>query len=216
MSIDLLAIQLISARNNVFQYTEKRSSAIELAEEWIMYVFMLVTQILYCSSTSWNYLPQIQQNIGWTEDEMQLSTIHWEFIILCKNGEGITWTQRSVAFSILMPNSSLLRTLNHWDQEIYIRSFFATAQSLLANQVNGPAKTFSYTVMNCVVVYIIVLTYVLSTMRSTLTLKKTAIKLTLLSLTLIWTNWLYVHCCFILLTFFWLLFLDHILFIVVV
>ena len=111
------------------------SSAIELAEEWTMYVFMLVTQILYCSSTSWNYLPQIQQNIGWTEDEMQLSTIHWEFIILCKNGEGLTWTQRSKAFSILMPNSSLLRTLNHWDQEIYIRSFFATAQSLLANQV---------------------------------------------------------------------------------
>ena len=128
------------------------SSAIELAEEWTMYVFMLVTQILYCSSTSWNYLPQIQQNIGWTEDEMQLSTIHWEFIILCKNGEGLTWTQRSKAFSILMPNSSLLRTLNHWDQEIYIRSFFATAQSLLANQVNGPAKIFSYTVMNCVVV----------------------------------------------------------------
>ena len=78
------------------------------------------------------------------------------------------------------------------------------------------SKSFSYTVMNCVVAEIIVLTYVRSTMRLTLTLKKTAIKLTLLSMTLIWTYWLCVHCCFILLTLFWLLLLNHIMLIVVV
>ena len=59
-----------------------------------------------------------------------------------------------------------------------LRPFFATAHSLLANQVNAPVKTFSYTVMNCVVAQIIVLTNVPSMMRSTLTLKETAIKLT--------------------------------------
>ena len=147
--------------------------------------------------------------------QMQLSTIHWEFIILCKNGEGITWTQRSMAFSISMPNSSLLRTLNHWHQEIYLWPFFASAQSLLANQANAPVKTFSYTVINCVVARIIVQTYVRSTMRSTFTLKKTAIKLTSLSMRLIWTYLIicsllfyivnivliiivesyYIHCC---------------------
>ena len=63
---------------------------------------------------------------------------------------------------------------------------------------------------------IVVVTYVWSTMMSTLTLKKTAIKLILLSITLIWTYWLYVHYCFILLTLFWLLLLNHIMFIVVV
>ena len=140
--------------------------------------------------------------------QMQLSIIHWEFIILCKNGESIAWTQRCMVFSISMPNSR--------HQKIYLRPFLATAQSLLANQVNAPAKTFSYTVMNCVVAQMIVLTYVQSTMRSTLTLKKTAIKLTLLSMTLIWTYWLYGHCCFILLTLFWLLLLNHNIFIVVV
>ena len=97
-----------------------------------------------------------------------------------------------------------------------LRPFFATAHSLLANQVNAPVKTFSYTVMNCVVAQIIVLTYVRSTMRSTWTLKTTAIKLTLLSMTLIRTYWLYAHCCLILLTLFWLLLLNHIMFIVVV
>ena len=127
----------------------------------------------------------------------QLSTLHWGFIILCKSGESRTWTQRSMAFSISMPNSSLLRTLNHWHQEIYLRPFFPAAQNLLANQVNAPVKTFSYTVMNRVVAQIIVLTSVRSTMRSPLTLKKTSIKLTLLSMTL-----------------FWLLLLNHIMFIV--
>ena len=134
--------------------------------------------------------------------QMQLSTIHWEFIILCKDSEGINWTQRSMAFSISMPNVSLLRTLNHWHQEIYSEPFFATTQSLLVDQVKAPAKTFSYTIMICVVAQIIVLTYVWSTMRSKLRLKKTAIELKLLSMTLIWTYWLHLHCCLRLLTLF--------------
>ena len=53
--------------------------------------------------------------------QIQIGTIHWEFIILCKNSKGITWTQRSMAFLISMPNSTLLCTLNHWHQEIYLR-----------------------------------------------------------------------------------------------
>ena len=134
--------------------------------------------------------------------QMQLSTIHWEFIILCKDSEGINWTQRRTAFSISMPNVSLLRTLNHWHQEIYSEPFFATTQSLLVNQVKAPAKTFSYTIMICVVAQIIVLTYVRSMMRSKLRLKKTAIKLKLLSMTLIWTYWLHLHCSLRLLTLF--------------
>ena len=97
-----------------------------------------------------------------------------------------------MAFSISMSNLSLLRTLNHWHQEIYLRPFFENGQSLLASQVNTPAKTFSHAVMNCVDPQIIVLRYVRSTMRSTLTLTQTAFMLTLLSVTLIWTYWLYV------------------------
>ena len=121
-----------------------------------------------------------------------------------------------MAFLISMPNLSVLHTLNHWHAPgNLLRPFFATAHSLLANQVNAPVKTFSYTVMNCVVAQIIVLTNVPSMMRSTLTLKKTAIKLAyitkydtdldlliicsllfyIVNIVLIIVESHYVHCC---------------------
>ena len=57
MFIDLLAIRLISAGNNVFQYADDADTiivdrAVELAEEFNVCVHASAQISLYCSSTS--------------------------------------------------------------------------------------------------------------------------------------------------------------------